>query len=117
MKKWLCWLLVALCIGTLLVGCGGTDTTNDTTEPTPLTKDEALAVAETYWNVKNGDRDPESGFLLTLVVTQFPSEEDPYYRIILRQLVEADGEPSHQFQLGAIKVHNLTGEVVVEEKK
>ena len=117
MKKWLCWLLAVLCLCALMVGCGGTDTINDTTDPTPLTKDEALAVAETHWNVKNGDRDPESGFLLTLVVTQFPTDEDPYYHIVLRRLVEADGEPSYQFRLGTIKVHSHTGEVVAVEKQ
>lgn len=124
MKKWLCLLLAALFL-VLGAGCGD-KTDNDAPAKTALTKDDAIAAAETYWNVKSGDRDPETDALLSVIITEFPSEDNPYYRAVLRRMATAelvdpqpDGEDtSAQITvLGEVLVHQVTGDVTVVEEK
>ena len=118
MKKRLCFVLAALVL-VLCVGCGGGAEDADTTQTTKgnLTKDEAIAAAEAHWNIKSGDRDPETGYVMSVVITNFPSEENPYYRAVLRWMVEVNGEPDHPSQLDVVLVHQVTGEIVVEGEK
>ena len=118
MKKWLCFVLAALIL-VLCVGCGGSAQDADTTQTTKgnLTKDEAIAAAEAHWNIKSGDRDPATGYVMSVVITDFPSDENPYYRAALSWMVELNGEPDHPSQLDVVLVHQVTGEIVVEGEK
>ena len=114
MKKWLCFLLAALFL--LTVGCGAAADDGDTATTTKgrLTKDDAIAAAEEFWGLHSGDRDPDTGYMLSVIVTDFPSDDDPYFRVVLRWMVEIDGEPDHPSQLDVVLVHADTGEVTVE---
>ena len=118
MKKWLCFVLAALML-VLCVGCGGGAEDANTTQTTKgnLTKDEAIAAAEFQWVYANEILHPNTGFVMSVVISDLPSEENPYYRAVLRWMVEVDGEPSHPSQLDVVLVHQVTGEIVVEDEK
>lgn len=122
MKKWLCLLLAALML-VLCVGCGAKGA--DTNQPAKtLTKDDAIAAAEAYWNVKSGDRDPETDALLSVVITVFPDDNNPYYTAVLRQMATDGLEDPQQGDeiaaqitvLGTVRVHQVTGEVTAADK-
>ena len=128
MKKWLCFLLAALFL-VLCVGCGDAEKT-DTPTKMALTKDDAIAAAEAYWNVKSGDRDPETDALISVVITAFPSEDNPYYRAVLRHMSAEgtdgplDPEPGDKDSsaqtatiVAEVLVHQVTGDVAVVNEK
>ena len=113
--------MLAALILVLGVGCGD-KADNDAPAKTALTKDDAIADAEAYWNVKSGDRDPETDALLSVVITEFPSEESPYYRAVLRRMgatdlvdPQPDGEDTtaQVTVLGEGLVHQVTGDIAV----
>ena len=123
MKKWLCLWLAALIL-VLCVGCGAKGA--DTTQPAKtLTKDEAIAAAEAHWNVKSGDRDPETNALLSVVITAFPGDDNPYYTAVLRQMASDGLEDPQQGDeiaaqitvLGTVLVHQVTGDVTPVNEK
>lgn len=138
MKKRLCGLLALVCL--LSAGCtaaphtdsdapattttttttAATTTTTTTTAATTTTttartwigEDRALAIAEQHWGIRSGDRDPKTGYLMTLMVRQTPTEETPEYRIVLQWLVEVDGQPSHQSMVDDVRIDAYSGEVL-----
>lgn len=136
MKKRLCGLLALACL--LSAGCTAaphTDSASPTTTTTATTtaattttttaatttttaartwisEDRALAIAEQHWGIRSGDRDPKTGYLMTLMVRQTPTEETPEYRIVLQWLVEVDGQPSHQSMVDDVRIDAYSGEVL-----
>ena len=131
MKKWLCLLLAMLML--FSVGCGKKkaskkdDASSTTTTKGDFIKDDAIAAAEAYWNVKSGTIDPETGNRISVVITQFPSENNPYYRAVLRHMAEEgdnNQDPQQEEIIGAtitqidvVLVHSVTGEVIPESEK
>lgn len=123
MKKWLCLLLAMLMLCS--VGCGkkaasDKDDAPATTAKGALTKDDAIAAAEAYWQVTGGEVDPATGNRVSVVVTSFPGEDDPYFRVALRHIIEGEGSDNGQqeeivdtriTQIDVVLVHSATGEI------
>ena len=117
------------------IGCGkkNSDKKDDSTATTAakgaLTKDDAIAAAEAYWNVKSGEIDAKSGNRVSVVITEFPGEDNAYFRAVLRHLVETESEDPHSslqgdeiaggsvVQVAEVLVHSVTGKVVPVSKK
>lgn len=129
MKKWV--FLVAFCL--LLTGCsllpdtsgGGEDvvtttttttitttTTTTTTSSAFISEERALEIASSHWKIKSGDRDPKTGFMMTISPMELPTANNPEYRIALRWLVEVDGQVSHPSMLDSIRINAYTGDIV-----
>ena len=113
MQKWLCLLLVVFCL--VIAGCSATPEDNsedsvpvsDPSETAFITEEKALSLAEKFWDIQSGDRDPDTGFLFSLMVFEYPTKEKPEYRIALRWLVN----DSHFSTVDQVQVNALTGEV------
>ena len=87
--------------------------TTTTTAPAFITEDAAVAIAEQYWNIRTGDRDPETGFMMTIGPMVLPTAETPEYIIALRWLVEDEnGQVTHSSMLDRITINAYTGDVV-----
>ena len=128
MKRWFSlWMVLVLCVA--LSGCGGTATedTNSTTTTTTtattttvtmpngfMSEAQALSVAEGYWNIKSGDRDPDTGYVMSLVVIGTPTTDDPHYTVALQWMVEVDGQPSHQSRLDTVTIHAVNGGILMD---
>ena len=132
MKKWLCLVLAMLML--FSIGCGKKESSEKekataTAAKATLTKDDAIAAAEAYWNVKSGDIDPESGNHVSVVITEFPNENNLYFRAVLRHMLEMEGEDPHSslqgeeiiggglVQVDEVLVHSVTGKVTPVSKK
>ena len=88
-------------------------TTTTTTAPAFITEDAAVAIAEQYWNIRTGDRDPETGFMMTVGPMVLPTADTPEYIIALRWLVEDEnGQVTHSSMLDRITINAYTGDVV-----
>lgn len=141
MRKWLCIgvsLLFLLTAGCTLLPNGeessapatttSTTTTTTTTTATTtttttaatttttaaqfITEAQAVAIVEQYWNIRTGDRDPKTGFMMTVSPMELPTADHPEYRIALRWLVEVDGQVSHPSMLDSIRINAYTGDIV-----
>ena len=89
-----------------------TATTTTTTAAQFITEAQAVAIAEQYWNIRTGDRDPKTGFMMTVSPMELPTADNPEYRIALRWLVEVDGQVSHPSMLDSIRINAYTGDIV-----
>ena len=84
-----------------------------TTAPAFITEDAAMAIAEQHWNIRTGDRDPETGFMMTISPMVLPTADTPEYIIALRWLVEDEnGQVTHSSMLDRITINAYTGDVV-----
>ena len=133
MKKWLCLLLPMLML--FSIGCGKEESSKKEKSPATtavkaaLTKDDAIAAAEAYWKVKSGEIDAKSGNRVSVVITEFPGEDNLYFRAVLRHIVEVEGEDPHSslqgeeiaagglVQVDEVRVHSVTGKVTPVNKK
>lgn len=77
----------------------------DVSEGEWITEEEALELASDYWGVEAGEIDNETGFLISIMVMAYPSEEDPTYKIALREHVEG-----HVTTYDIILIDAVTGE-------
>ena len=120
MKK-LVWLIMA-CI--LLTGCAGTPDT-DASSSAPQTdtsaavsgtafisEEKALSIASKHWNIQPGDRDPNTGYMMSLLVAETPSAASPWYHVTLQWLV---GD-AHFSKLDDVWIDAVTGAVSLEPK-
>ena len=90
-----------------------TTTTTTTTAPVFITEAQAVAIAEQYWNIRTGDRDPKTGFMMTVSPMELPTADNPEYRIALRWLVEDEnGQVTHSSMLDRITINAYTGDIV-----
>lgn len=81
-------------------------------KPTFISKEQAIEIASKYWKIQPGDRDPDTGFVLSIHVMEEPTQENAKYRMALRWLVEVDGQPANYSTLDIINVDAITGEVL-----
>lgn len=126
MKKWLILLALVVCLTAVMAGCGKQDAADGDTAPTTtqnpnvptkakfISEDEAMAKAATHWNIRPGDRDPDNGYVFSLMTVETPTNDQPTYRVILRWLVEEEGEPSHYSTVDTVQIDAVTGEVQSE---
>ena len=123
MKKILALTALALCLCLLLAGCGaqaagGGDTAATTTtaaNASPyISEEQALAAAEAHFSIKAGTEDEQTGFLISYMVMQGPTEELPRYKVAMRWLVEVNGTPSNWSTLDIVEIDAKTGAVVSE---
>lgn len=134
MKYCLRLLTVLLCLCLLFTGCGETEqheqepsattttTTTTTTGTTTTTateaqdflisEDEALELVQQHLGIYNGDRDPETGFLMSWMLEESPTAEKPLYTFVLRWLVEQNGEASHWSTINWLSVDAYTGTII-----
>lgn len=136
MKKWV--LLVVFCL--LLTGCSllpdtsgnsgedavttttttTTTTTNTTatttTSPAFISEDRAMEIAADYWNFEYGDRDPDTGFLMTIMLFDTPTAEAPQYEAVLKWLVTNDENDAagHWSTVDWIWIDAITEEIATE---
>ena len=78
-----------------------------------ITEAEAIAIASEYWKVKPGDRDPDTGFVMSIHAMETPTKEMPHYRMALRWLVETEGGTGNFSTLDTIYIHAETGEIAL----
>lgn len=120
--KSLAFLLALVMLCTLAAGCREEDTAapdNTTTTtaapttaaPTLLSEEQALALATAHWDVQEGERDPETGFELSVGLMALPTDEAPYYVAVFRWLVVYEDAPSHYSNLDTIKIDAYTGAI------
>ena len=84
-----------------------------TAAETFITESEAIAIASEYWKVKPGDRDPDTGYIMSIHAMETPTAENPCYRMALRWLVETEGGTGNFSTLDTIYVHAETGEIAL----
>lgn len=126
MKKWI--LLVVFCL--VLSGCSllpdasddngenSTPTTTTTTDSSGfyISEDEALEIAADYWDFERGDRDPDTGFLFTIMLFDTPTAEAPQYKAVLQWLVDEDTSCAHWSTVDWIWIDAVTGAISTESK-
>lgn len=71
-----------------------------------MSESEAIEYASDYWDYEEGDVSEESGFPIAIQVQDGPTEENPYYTLALRWLVEN----SHWSTIDLVHVNAYTGE-------
>ena len=119
MKK-LVWLILA-CI--VLTGCAGAPGDASSSAPQAdtsfavsgtefINEEQALSIASQHWNIQPGDRDPNTGYLMTLVVAEKPSSSSPWYHISLQWLVN----DSQFSKLDDVWIDAVTGTVSLDPK-
>ena len=62
--------------------------------------------------MQSGDRDPKTGYLMSVHVMGTPTAEKAQYRMALRWLVEVDGVADHYSTLDVVIVDAITGEIL-----
>lgn len=90
-------------------------TATTTTTSAYITEQQAVDFAAQYWNIQPGDKDPDTGFMLSIHTMEAPTADDPRYRMALRWLVETEGEASHYSTLDVVYVDAYTGAVALPE--
>ncbi|MBE6807210.1 MAG: hypothetical protein E7527_04270 [Ruminococcaceae bacterium] len=83
-----------------------------------ITETRAIEIASAYWDIQPGDKDPDTGYVMSVHAMETPTEKNPYYRMALRWLVEVDGGTGNFSTLDTIYIHAVTEEIAVsgEEK-
>ena len=89
-----------------------TTTTTTSASSAFISEERALEIASSHWKIKSGDRDPKTGFMMTISPMELPTANNPEYRIALRWLVEVDGQVSHPSMLDSIRINAYTGDIV-----
>lgn len=82
------------------------------TQPTFISEERAIELAAKYWKIQPGDRDPDTGFMMSIHVMESPTQENAKYRMALRWLVEVNGEPANYSTLDTVNVDAVTGEIL-----
>lgn len=89
------------------------NTTTTTAAPAFISQEKAVEIAEQYWGIRTGDRDPGTGFMMTVGPMVLPTAETPEYVIALRWLVEDEnGQVPHSSMVDRITVNAYTGDIV-----
>lgn len=120
MKKMARIVALALCLCLLLSGCGakakGFDDTQSATTTTKglISEEEAIAIAEQHFGIKNGSRDDKTGYLIAYRVLTAATETNPVYHIGLQWLVEVEGEDSHWSMLDTVKIEAIHGGIQIQ---
>ena len=117
MKKMLSLTALALCLCLLMAGCGAQAADGDDTAANAspyISEEQALAAAEAHFGIKAGTEDAQTGFLISYMVMQGPTEELPRYKVAMRWLVEVNGTPSNWSTLDIVEIDAKTGAVVSE---
>ena len=119
MKKMARIAALMLCLCLLLAGCGAADTHTDDSPATTTTKgliseEEAIAIAEQHFGIKNGSRDDATGYLIAYRVLTAATKTNPVYHIGLQWLVEVEGEDSHWSMLDTVKIDAIQGGIQIQ---
>ena len=120
MKKMARIAALALCLCLLLAGCGAkAKGVDDTETPTTTAKgliseEEAIAIAEQHFGIKNGSRDDKTGYLIAYRVLTAATETNPVYHIGLQWLVEVEGVDSHWSMLDTVKIEAIHGGIQIQ---
>lgn len=77
----------------------------DVVEGEWITEEKAIELASDYWDVEAGETDNETGFLLSIMVMEYPTEKNPTYKTALRAHVEG-----HVTTYDIILIDAVTGE-------
>ncbi|MBQ7088258.1 MAG: hypothetical protein IJN04_01250 [Clostridia bacterium] len=114
MKKPLGFSVVVLCLCLLLSACSAAAYDNPTPAPDAedngfISEEEAIAVAEQHFGIKNGSVDDKTGYPMAYRVTQSPTAELPIYKVALQWQVTVDGEASHWSTLDTVEIEAVHG--------
>lgn len=77
----------------------------DVAEGEWITEEKAIELASNYWRIEAGDTDNETGFLFSIMVMEYPTENNPTYKTALRAHVEG-----HVTTYDIILIDAVTGE-------
>lgn len=90
-----------------------TKPTTTTTAPAFISQEQAVEIAEQYWDIRTGDIDPGTGFMMTVGPMVLPTADEPEYVIALRWLVEDEnGQVTHSSMVDRITINAYTGDIV-----
>lgn len=78
-----------------------------------ITEKGAIALASEYWQIQPGDRDPDTGFVLSVHAMETPTDDNPKYKMALRWLVETEDGSANFSTLDVIYIDALTGEIAL----
>ena len=80
-----------------------------------ITETRAIEIASKYWKIQPGDRDPDTGYVMSIIAWETPTSENPHYRMALRWLVEVEGGTGNFSTVDTIYVHAVTGEIALPD--
>ena len=88
--------------------------TTATNANTYISEQQALSIAAAYWGITLGERDPETGYEMTVSVQQTPTAEAPHYCIV-RQVMVPSAAGAAIDKRSSLYVDAVTGEVILPE--
>lgn len=78
-----------------------------------ISEQKALEIASDHWGIRSGDRDPDTGFMMSISIPVLPTEESPHYEVTLRWYVEnEEGQVMNASLLDFIYIDAVTGEII-----
>lgn len=77
-----------------------------------ISREEAVQIASEYWNIRPGDKDPDTGFQYALIPVENQTENPDVYVIMLKWLVEG----THYSTVDEIWIHKQTGEALLPSR-
>ena len=126
MKKITLLLVLALCFCLIFGGCGAQTDADDNSGATTttakittttvgfITEDEAFEIASKHWDIRPGDCDSKTGYVMSFQTLTPPSADEPIYRISLRWLVTTEEGPSHFSTLDIVLIDAVTGKILTD---
>lgn len=118
MKKLLILLLVFV-LALSLFGCGASNTESDmvsdssvssenSTEASPITEEDAIEIASNYWGVKSGDKDETTGFPFLIMPVDSSNDN---IKIALKWFVNNENYST----VDMVEIDPFTGEIVTDD--
>ena len=74
-------------------------------ETSKITEEEAIEIASAYWNIKNGEKDEETGYPFLIMPME---SKDDVITIALKWLVENN----HYSTLDTVQIDLITGKII-----
>lgn len=78
-----------------------------------ISETEAIGIAADYWDVQPGEKDTETGYVISIYAIDAPTEDDPLYRMGLRYLMAEEGGTGDFQLVDTLLVHAVTGEIAL----
>lgn len=77
-----------------------------------ITETRAIEIASAHWEIQSGDKDPETGYVMSIMAWETPTREEPYYRMALRWLVETEGGTGNYSTKDTVYIDAVTEEII-----
>ena len=85
-----------------------------TKEKSFISEKQAIDIAADYWGIPSGDRDrdPETGFNMSVYAEQTPTADHPQYCIVRQVLVPSEDDTDSVYKTSSLYIDAVTGEVI-----